>query len=152
MDYSGINPNGPGRFRKKQDNLVQQTCYFNVKNTNQLFNVFISKRAKNNEISEDNIHFQIERVTSRTKSNNKTFDAKLKLESLIKNGARILNLLNTTNTKVLLQQAEVQTEAETQSQQDLDFLLSDDINQKKKKKKNAEYSIVKFKARNFLTH
>ena len=66
------------------------------------------------------------------------------MESLIKNGARILNLLNTTNTKVLLQQAEVQTEAETQSQQDLDFLLSDDINQKKKKKKkNAEYSIVK---------
>ena len=30
MDYNGINPNGPGRFRKKQDNLVQQTCYFNV--------------------------------------------------------------------------------------------------------------------------
>ena len=74
------------------------------------------------------------------------------MESLIKNGASILNLLNTTNTKVLLQQAEVETEAETQSQQDLDFLLSDDINQKKKKEKNAEYSIVKFKARNFLTH
>ena len=44
------------------DNPDQQICYFNVKNEDKLFNVFISKKLTNNEQSENNIHFQIERV------------------------------------------------------------------------------------------
>ena len=37
----------------------------------------------------DDVHFQIVRVKSMSKNNNETFNAKLVLENLIKNGASI---------------------------------------------------------------
>ena len=74
----GINPNGSGRFRTKADNPVLQTCYFNVQDDEELFNVFISKRI-NNDNTEDKFLLKIECV--KTEANNKTFDAKLELEN-----------------------------------------------------------------------
>ena len=75
---SGINPNGPGRFRTKADNPVSQTCYFNVQDDEELFNVFISKRI-NNDSTEDKVLLKIEYV--KTEANNEPFDAKLELEN-----------------------------------------------------------------------
>ena len=49
----------------------------------------MSKRIKNCELPTDGIHFHIERVRSRTKNNDETFDANGELESLISNGAII---------------------------------------------------------------
>ena len=44
---TGINPNGPRIFRTEVDKPVPQTCYFDVQDDEQLFNVFISKRRNN---------------------------------------------------------------------------------------------------------
>lgn len=47
----------------------QQACYFHIENNNKLFNVFHSKRIRNRKLFEDTIHFQIERVKSKSKNN-----------------------------------------------------------------------------------
>ena len=49
----------------------------------------MSERIKNCELPTDGIHFHIERVRSRTKNNDETFDASGELESLISNGTII---------------------------------------------------------------
>ena len=49
IDCSGFNPNGPDGFRTKADNLDSQTCYFNVRDDNQMFIVFISTRTNDEE-------------------------------------------------------------------------------------------------------
>ena len=49
----------------------------------------MSERIKNCELRTDGIHFHIERVRSRTKNNNETFEASGELENLISNGAII---------------------------------------------------------------
>ena len=72
IDCSGVNVNGPGRFRTKADNPAQHVCYFNMPNTDQLFNVFQSKRI-NFHNSPAGIYFQIDKVES--KANSETFDA-----------------------------------------------------------------------------
>ena len=43
LDCSGINKNGPGRFRTEADKLDCQTCYFNIANDKQVYNEFVSK-------------------------------------------------------------------------------------------------------------
>ena len=78
-----MNPNGPGRFRTEVDNLIRKTCYFNIQNNDQLFNVFINKRINNKNLS-DEIYFEIGRVKRNT--NMKTFDKDLELGNLIQNG------------------------------------------------------------------
>lgn len=62
---------------------MEDAYYFNIKNNYKLFNVFPRKIIRNNELSEDSIHFQIEQVQSRSKNNNETFDAILELENQI---------------------------------------------------------------------
>ena len=49
----------------------------------------MSERLNYCELPTDGIHFHIERVRSRTKNNDETFDASGELESLISNGAII---------------------------------------------------------------
>lgn len=83
IDCSGMNPNGPGRFRTEVDNLVRKACYFNVQNNDQFFNVYINKRINNKNLS-DEIYFEIGRVKRNT--NMKTFDKDLELGNLIQNG------------------------------------------------------------------
>ena len=49
----------------------------------------MSERIRNCELPTDGIHFHIERVRSRTKNNDETFDANGELENLISIGAII---------------------------------------------------------------
>ena len=78
---SGVNINGPGMFRIKANNLLEQVYYINTLNNDQLFNAFISKRI-NPENSTDDIYFEIDRV--RSKKNSETFDAN---SLLLQNGS-----------------------------------------------------------------
>ena len=43
LDFSGINKDGPERFRTDADKPDFQTCYFNLANDEQADNEFISK-------------------------------------------------------------------------------------------------------------
>ena len=52
IDCSGFNPNGPGRFRTNADNPISKTCYFNVSDDDQMFNVFLSTRINSDEAKE----------------------------------------------------------------------------------------------------
>ena len=65
IDFSGINKDGPGRFRTEADNPEFQTCYFNLPNDEQIYNKFVSKRINSAEDNE-NLHFEIIKVKSRT--------------------------------------------------------------------------------------
>ena len=49
----------------------------------------MNERIRNCELPTDGIHFHIERVRSRTKNNDETFDTSEELENLISNGAII---------------------------------------------------------------
>ena len=60
IDSSGINKDGPGRFRTKADNPEFQVCYFNSKNDEQVYNEFISQRINSDENKND-FHFKIVR-------------------------------------------------------------------------------------------
>ena len=77
IDCSGINKNGPGRYRTRADNPEKQVCYFNEPRNDQVYNVFISERIKSGNFEKD-IYFKIDRVKSKTDS--ETFSAKQKLE------------------------------------------------------------------------
>ena len=71
IDCSGINKNGPGRFRTEANNPDKQVCYFNRQKNDQMFNVFTSTRI-NQQKTERGIYFQIDRVRSET--NEDTFE------------------------------------------------------------------------------
>ena len=58
---SGVNKDGPGRFRTKAENPEFQVCYFNSKNDKQVYYEFI--RNKND------FHFKILRQKSKTNQN-----------------------------------------------------------------------------------
>ena len=83
IDCSGFNPNGPGRFRTDASNSLTQTCFFNKANHDSLFNIFISKRVKNQKDT-DKILFEIEGL--KTSEHNETYNPKLELENLQRNG------------------------------------------------------------------
>ena len=74
IDCSGVNKNGPGRYRTQTDNLDKQVCYFN-KTCDDDFYVFISDRI-NSGTFDKGIYFQITHV----RDNNKTFDTEKTLE------------------------------------------------------------------------
>ena len=76
---SGINLYGPGKFRSNAEKPGFQVCDFNVGKDEQIYNTFISRRLKEEEFK-NGIHFKIEKVKSKTCSDN--FDAKLELENL----------------------------------------------------------------------
>ena len=78
LDCSNKNKDGPGRFRTEADNPDSQFWYFNSHNDEQVYNQFVSKRIKNSE-SENNFHFEIVEVVSKT---NKKFSTANKLQEL----------------------------------------------------------------------
>ena len=82
IDCSGFNPNGPGRFRTDASNPLTQTCFFNKADQDSLFNIFISKRIK--EDSKHKILFEIEGL--KTSADNETYSPALELENLQGNG------------------------------------------------------------------
>ena len=83
LDYSGINKDGPGRFRTEADKLEFQTCYFNVANDEQSYNEFVSQSI-NSSKTDDSIQFKIINLKSKTNSD-KTFDATKEFCDLNKN-------------------------------------------------------------------
>ena len=62
IDCSGINKNGPDKFRTEANNPDKQVCYFDGQNNNQMFNVFKSSKINQQE-TEKGISFQIDRGT-----------------------------------------------------------------------------------------
>ena len=72
IDCSGINKNGPGRFRTEDNSNEKQVCYFKMQNNDQMFNVFRTNRI-NQQKTEKGIYFQIDRVKSKTTPD--TFEA-----------------------------------------------------------------------------
>ena len=70
IDCSGVNENGPGRYRTEADDPEKQVCYFNKPRNDELYNIFISNSTKT-EIFSNSIYFKIDRV----QGENETFDA-----------------------------------------------------------------------------
>ena len=77
IDCSYQNKNGPGRYRSSADNPVEQVCYFNKPNDDGYYDIFTSKRIKE-ERYDNGIYFKIEKIRGRTDREN--FDAKKTLE------------------------------------------------------------------------
>ena len=75
IDWSGVNKNGPGRYRTQADNPDKQVCYFNKTRDDEFYNVFISERINSGSFDKG-IYFQITRV----RDNNERFDAGKTLE------------------------------------------------------------------------
>ena len=73
LDCSGINKDGPGRFRTKADKPNFQTCYFNVANDEQSYKKFVSQRIYSCE-TDDKSQSKIIYLKSKTNSK-ETFDA-----------------------------------------------------------------------------
>ena len=86
LDCSNTYKDGPGRFRTDADNPDNQLCYFNSVNDEQFYNEFVSKRIKNSD-SENDFHFQIVEVKSKT-NKNISFDATNELKQLNKNDTK----------------------------------------------------------------
>ena len=75
IDCSGVNKNGPGRYRTQADNPDKQVCYFNKTRDDEFYNVFISERINSGSFDKG-IYFQITRV----RDSNETFDEEKTLE------------------------------------------------------------------------
>ena len=73
LDCSGINKDGPERFRTKADKSNFQTCYFNVANDEQSYKKFVSQRIYSCE-TDDKSQSKIIYLKSKTNSK-ETFDA-----------------------------------------------------------------------------
>ena len=84
-DCRSINPNGPGNFRTRADDVEEQQCYFHIRANDELCNTFISKRVRNFSPEIDYIQFKIKRVVSKSKTC-ETFNATSELRELLDNG------------------------------------------------------------------
>ena len=84
-------------------------------------------------MKETNIHFSIEQVQSRSK-NSETFDAADGLKSLIKMAQVLLEKSEIKKVSILAEK-NLMEEVPKVNQQDQNFLLWDEVNQKKEKKK-----------------
>ena len=83
LDCSGINKDGPGRFRTEADKPDFQTCYFNLANDEQAYNEFVSKQINESELN-NRIEFKIIHLRSKT-NREENFDAMEELRDLTKN-------------------------------------------------------------------
>ena len=72
---SGVNKNGPGRYRTPANHPEKQVCYFNKPRDNELYNVFISNRIKTDHFS-NGIYSAVDRVQHK----DETFDAEKNLK------------------------------------------------------------------------
>ena len=69
--------------------MEEQTCNFNIKNNDKIFNTFLSKWIGSSNLKKTAIHFQIEWAQSSSK-NSETFDTTVELKSLIENGTSFI--------------------------------------------------------------
>ena len=83
LDCSGINKEGPGRFRTEADKTDFQNCYFNVANKEHSCNEFLSQHINSNE-ADDRIHFKIIHFKSKV-NRGETFDPSKELCDLKNN-------------------------------------------------------------------
>ena len=170
IDLSGVNKDGPGRFRTKAGNPEFQVCYFNLKNDEQVYNDFISQRI-NNEENENDFHFKIVRQQSKT-NNNVTFESSEELYKLKENDSasgrsekRARTALGIrSNSSNLFYSEGTEEKSLTAVVKDLekelnqDFPIEDNavhtqnIIAKKDIKPKKVYKSTKVKARNFLTN
>ena len=74
-DCSGVNKNGPGRYRTQADDPEKQVFYFNKPRDDELYNVFINRRIKTENFS-NGIYFKVDRVQGKDKA----FDAEKTLK------------------------------------------------------------------------
>ena len=153
IDCSGVNKNGPGRYRTQADNPDKQVCYFN-KTRDDEFYVFISERMNSGSFDKG-IYFQITQV----RDNNETFDTEKTLEEdgttddrlsktdfnsqpnsleTVLENEELKNFLNQMNQELVV----------PESQPDPDFFQ--DYNDVQPKK--IKYSSTKVKTRNLLTN
>ena len=77
VNFTTINKNGPSRYSTKADNPVEQLCYFNEPGSDQVYNIFISKRINSSNF-EEGIYLIIDLVQSKT--DRETFSARKTLE------------------------------------------------------------------------
>ena len=75
IDYSGVDKNGPGRYRTQADDPDKQVCYFNKTRDDEFYNVFKTERINSGSFDKG-IYFQITQVRDK----NETFDAEKTLE------------------------------------------------------------------------
>ena len=80
IDCSNVNKDGPSKFRTKADNPDTQICYFNDTKDEQVYNQFISKRIKADNLSDTHLFEIIEIVSKFDK--NISFNASNKLKQL----------------------------------------------------------------------
>ena len=71
IDCSGVNKNGPGRYRTQADDPEKQVCLFNKPQDDELYNVFISNRIKTENFS-SGIYFKIDSVQGKNIDAEKT--------------------------------------------------------------------------------
>ena len=85
LDCSGINKDGPQRFRTEAEKTDFQTCFFHVANDEQNYNGFVSQHINKSETN-DRIQFKIIHLKSK-RNREETFDATEELHDLIKNNS-----------------------------------------------------------------
>ena len=166
LDCSGINKDGPGRFRTDADKPNFQICYFNLANDEQAYNEFVSERINENE-SNDRIQFKIIHLKSKT-NKEENFDMTEEIQDSTKN-SRHKNKWK--REKKSLPQAQnllksVMQDMERDLELNQNFFLGDNFgheqnvicNQKIipkktiKKRNKKNYSPAKVRSRNFLTN
>ena len=81
LDCSNTNRDGPSRFRSDADNPDKQVCYFNSPTDEQVYNEFVARRIKSNELK-DEIQFEITDVKSKS-NKSVVFDVSSNIEKLI---------------------------------------------------------------------
>ena len=59
IDCTNVNPNGPRGYRTKADNPGKQVCYFNETCSDEVYNIFISKRVKDINFEKKNFFLQL---------------------------------------------------------------------------------------------
>ena len=72
---SGVNKNGPGRYRTQANDPEKQVCYFNKPRDNDLYNFFISNKIKTEHLC-NGICLEVDRVHDK----DETFDAEKTLK------------------------------------------------------------------------
>ena len=55
IDCTNFKANGPGQYRTKTNSPEKQVCYFNETRSDQVYNIFISKRMKSGNFEEKKI-------------------------------------------------------------------------------------------------
>ena len=98
LDCSNTNRDGPSRFRTNADNPDKQVCFFNNPIDEQVYNEFIAKRIKSNELKND-IYFEITDIKSKT-NKNIVFNVSTQIESVIsENGTSSSRLSDSERTR-----------------------------------------------------